>query len=258
RLPALPDVGAARLLAHRVQVEAAHDFFQLGIVGPAGQPHPQPLGAPGIDRNDGGALGATVELDWCDVSHVLSIPEVRRIRRQYSGTCSEKPSSQRRTPWRKRAADTPSRTRWSKLKQRFIIDRIAIASPSTTTGRLTIASIARMPAWGGAMIEYDRMVPKVPGLLTVKVAPCTSGIPSFEARARFARSSIAFANPAIDIRSAWWMTGTISPSSTDTATPMLMSLCSSTPCSPQLAFSTGTAFTPSTTPLTMIGTTVRS
>src|SRR6266853_1138456 len=36
RLPALADVGAARLLAHGVQVEAAHDLFQLGIVGATG------------------------------------------------------------------------------------------------------------------------------------------------------------------------------------------------------------------------------
>src|SRR5438445_756891 len=39
---------------------------------------------------------------------------------------------------------------------------------------------------------------------------------------------------------------------------MLMSLCRTTPWSLQLAFSTGTAFSPSTTALTMIGTKVRS
>ena len=35
-LPALADVGAAGLFAHRMQLEAAHDPFQLGVVPPAG------------------------------------------------------------------------------------------------------------------------------------------------------------------------------------------------------------------------------
>src|SRR2546430_3290766 len=62
---------------------------------------------------------------------------------------------------------------------------------------------------------------------------------NFVARALRARSSIDFASPAIDIRSAWWTTGTIRPSSTDTATPTLMSLCKTTPSSLQLAFRAG-------------------
>jgi len=63
-LPAFADVRAARLLAHGVQVEPAHDALQLGVVRPTRQADPQPVGTTGVDRDDGVALGAAVELDW--------------------------------------------------------------------------------------------------------------------------------------------------------------------------------------------------
>src|SRR5207253_11328115 len=77
RVPALADVGAARLLTDGVQVEPAHDALQFGVVLAAGQADPEPVGAAGVDRDDGVALGAAVELDWCDVSHGYQYPKGR-------------------------------------------------------------------------------------------------------------------------------------------------------------------------------------
>src|SRR5438552_12222826 len=75
--PALADVGAARLLTDRVQLEHTHDVLELGVVRAAGKPHPQPLVSPGIDGHDRIALGATVELDGGDVSHCYQYPKGR-------------------------------------------------------------------------------------------------------------------------------------------------------------------------------------
>src|SRR5439155_3466107 len=74
-LPALADVWAARLLAHRVQLEPTHDVLQLGIVRTAGEPYPQPFGPPGVDGHHRIALGAAVELEGSDVSHCYQYPK---------------------------------------------------------------------------------------------------------------------------------------------------------------------------------------
>src|SRR5690606_13041425 len=43
-LPALEDVGAARLLADRVQAAAVHELLELGVLGAHGRPGADPLG----------------------------------------------------------------------------------------------------------------------------------------------------------------------------------------------------------------------
>ena len=78
-LPALPDIGAARLLAHRVQLEAAHDALQLGIVVAAGKAHAQPLRPLGVDRDHRVPLRAAIELDRSGVSHCYKYPRDLRI-----------------------------------------------------------------------------------------------------------------------------------------------------------------------------------
>ena len=106
----------------------------------------------------------------------------------------------------------------------FITGRIAMWSPSsvvTTTGRLVIASIVTMPTSGTLRIGITRLVPRYPVLSTVNVPPPKSSSRSLFARARLATSVIARFRPWIDSVSASLITGTISPSSTATATPML-------------------------------------
>ena len=57
-------------------------------------------------------------------------------------------------------------------KQTFMIERIAIASLSTTTGRLTTASMVTIPAWPGTVrIGAERIEPFAPVLFTVNVPP---------------------------------------------------------------------------------------
>ncbi len=59
-LPALADVGAASLLAHRVERLAAHEVLELAVVGAAGQPGLDPLGMAAHVRpvQPGGVHGA--------------------------------------------------------------------------------------------------------------------------------------------------------------------------------------------------------
>ena len=95
------------------------------------------------------------------------------------------------------SACAPSRTRWSNDRQTFIIERTAIASFATTTGRFTIASIVTIAAWGWLMIGCDMIEPSAPVLLTVKVPPCRSPSANRLALARVARSRTAWASPAM-------------------------------------------------------------
>ena len=94
----------------------------------------------------------------------------------------------------------------------FTIDRIAMAS-SITTGRRTIASSERIPAFGMLMIGTLATDPYGPGFVIVNVAPWTSSGRNWWARARAARSAIARARPTVFITSASRITGTISPAS---------------------------------------------
>ena len=116
----------------------------------------------------------------------------------------------------------------------FMIGRMAMTSPcgvSTTTGRLTIASMVRMATSGTLMIGIVRLLPNQPVLSTVNVPPPKSSTRSFFARARAATSAMARLMPLIDIWSTSRMTGTISPSSTATATPTLIRRFATRPCS---------------------------
>src|SRR5207247_11044687 len=74
---------------------------------------------------------------------------------------------------RKRVASSPSMIRWSHDIERFTMLRIAIAS-STMTGRFTIASNERIPAFGWLMIGTLATDPYGPGFVIVNVAPWTS------------------------------------------------------------------------------------
>ena len=57
-LPALPDVGAAGFLAHRVEGQAAHQALELLVVGAAGQARPDPVR---VAARRGAAVGGGVE-----------------------------------------------------------------------------------------------------------------------------------------------------------------------------------------------------
>src|SRR5437660_796990 len=67
---------------------------------------------------------------------------------------------------RKRPAVRPSTMRWSNDRHRFIMARMAMAS-STTTGRFTMAFMARMAACGWLITGVEVTTPKTPTLLTV-------------------------------------------------------------------------------------------
>ena len=64
---------------------------------------------------------------------------------------------------------------WSNEMQRFIIGRMAMASPSTTT-RFTMRSMASIAACGWLMIGAASTVPSAPVLLSVNVPPWISSI----------------------------------------------------------------------------------
>ena len=101
---------------------------------------------------------------------------------------------------------------------------MAITSPSAvsrTTARLVIASIVRIPTSGELMIGIVRFEPSQPVLSIVKLPPPKSSTRSLFRRARPATSEMAWLRPWIESWSASRITGTISPSSTATATPML-------------------------------------
>ncbi len=81
----------------------------------------------------------------------------------------------------------------------------------------------RMAACGWLMIGVPITDPNTPGLVMVKVPFWTSSGLSFLARARSPRSLIARARPSSDSSSACLITGTMSPQSSATAMPRLMS-----------------------------------
>ena len=70
------------------------------------------------------------------------------------------------------------------------------------------------------MIGIDQIEPNTPGLVMVKVPPCTSSSVSVFSRARRPRSSSSRATPTKLFWSASLMTGTVRPSSSATPTPM--------------------------------------
>jgi len=74
------------------------------------------------------------------------------------------------------------------------------------------------------MIGIPNSAPNTPGLVIVKVPPDTSSGFSCLARARLARSATARLMPTRFFSSACLTTGTISPQSSATAMPMLISL----------------------------------
>ena len=76
----------------------------------------------------------------------------------------------------------PSMTRWSKLMQRFIMERIAMPSPMTM-GRRTMASVVRIAACGWLTRGWLRTEPRAPVLLRVNVPPWTSSRVSAPRRA---------------------------------------------------------------------------
>ena len=54
------------------------------------------------------------------------------------------------------------------------MERTAMASPATTTGRLTTASVVRIAACGWLMMGTEATEPSAPVLFSVNVPPCTS------------------------------------------------------------------------------------
>src|SRR5690606_22689346 len=278
-LPALEDVGALGLFADGMQGQAPHQVLEPPVVGAQGSPHLEPWGLPrrvvvfralrrplAQDRLQDRLLGHGVQGQKRQLafhahhSYRCLRPAQRRAaggRRQYRAVSGPKPSRRRLTLCRNRPTYRPSVTRWSKDRHTFIIERMPMASP-TTTGRRTMASIVMMAAWGGLMIGYDATEPKAPVLLTVMVAPCTSSRVSLPARARPTRSAKVRAIPAMLRRSASRMTGTTSPSSSPTATPMWIRFFTTIRSSCQLALRRGNSFRLSTTALMKKGTYVRS
>ncbi len=78
----------------------------------------------------------------------------------------------------------------------------------------------RIALCGELTIGVDSSEPKTPPLVMVKVPPVSSSIVIVPARARAAKLPIDFSISAKLKRSASRSTGTISPRSVDTATPM--------------------------------------
>src|SRR6266536_725078 len=129
---------------------------------------------------------------------------------------------------RKRAASAPSMIRWSYVSTAYIMCRTATTSPrsgsSTTTGRRTIAGVAKMAALGWLMIGVSHTAPRLPVLVTVMVEPDSSSGLILPSRVRAATSAMALASPARLRVSACLITGTNSPLGVSTATPRLTSL----------------------------------
>src|SRR5712692_8872206 len=120
-VPAIEDVRATRLLAHRVQAASAHDLFEMLEILALGHAHANPRG----DR---------LRREWGRVAHSLMLEAVH--------------SSSAFLMWpRNWPAIIPSMMRWSKLRHMFIMWRTAIPSPMTT-GRRTIDSVVRIAACG--------------------------------------------------------------------------------------------------------------
>src|SRR5690606_31776866 len=100
---------------------------------------------------------------------------------------------------RNRTAVEPSNARWSQVRPRWPMWRMAIMSspsgPVTTAGRLVIVSVDRIATLGTLMIGADISDPNGPGLVIVNVAPVTSSGVSLLDRARLANSEIWRARP---------------------------------------------------------------
>ena len=98
--------------------------------------------------------------------------------------------------------------------------RRATTAPSTTTGRWAMRPTARIPASGGLMIAVNSSMSNMPRLETLNVAPVYSSGASRRARARSARAFDSAVISSRPFRSAFRMTGVMSPSSIATAIPM--------------------------------------
>src|ERR1022692_1706753 len=100
---------------------------------------------------------------------------------------------------------------------------MAMAS-SITTGVFSTAPTPRMATCGWLMMGVAITLPKLPKLVIENVPPCTSSGLSCRERARVARSTMERCRPSTFFSSAWRITGTISPFSSATAMPTLISL----------------------------------
>src|SRR5690606_23594901 len=116
---------------------------------------------------------------------------------------------------RKRTAVEPSKARWSQVRPRLPMCRMAIMSspsgPVTTAGRLVMVSVERIATLGTLMIGADINEPNGPGLVIVKVAPVTSSGPSLFDRALVASSEMRRASPTRRRPSASRIPATIRP-----------------------------------------------
>src|SRR5690349_16683800 len=119
--PAVEDVGAACLFAHRVQAPLGDERLELLEVRALADLDADP-------RRDGSGHQRR------GVAHSLRLAGVH-------------PSRPFRIVERNWPAIIPSTMRWSKLRHTFIMWRTAIPSP-TTTGRFTIDSVVRIAACG--------------------------------------------------------------------------------------------------------------
>uniref|UniRef100_A0A6B0UJ95 Uncharacterized protein n=1 Tax=Ixodes ricinus TaxID=34613 RepID=A0A6B0UJ95_IXORI len=92
-------------------------------------------------------------------------------------------------------ASLPSMSRWSYVRQMYIMGRIS-TFPATLTGRSKTACMPRMADWGGLMMGVPNMEPKTPPLLMVKVPPSMSSMAKLPVRAFSPRTLIAFSMSA--------------------------------------------------------------
>src|SRR5262249_25136630 len=118
------------------------------------------------------------------------------------------------------SATAPSMIRWSNASVKCAVGLIAIAS-LMTMARCSTAPTPRMATCGWLMIGMPNKAPNAPGLVTVKVPSATSSGLSCFVLARAARSPIARLISSRGFSSTFRTTGTISPQSRATATPML-------------------------------------
>ena len=87
-------------------------------------------------------------------------------------------------------------------------------------GRSWILCIPKIALCGALTIGVDISEPKTPPLVIVKVPPVRSSMAIVPSRARLAYSPTSFSMLAKLFTSASRTTGTISPRSVETATPM--------------------------------------
>lgn len=114
-------------------------------------------------------------------------------------------------------------TRWSMVRLNVSTFLLFTASPSRYNSSST-AFIPRIAACGRSIIGVNDVIPYIPRLVTVNVAPYISSGFRDPSRARVASSILLWVRFVRGSAAAFRITGTTSPFSSATAIPILISL----------------------------------